>query len=113
MGRLSVEAVKNRGRPVFKVYSLSFASFHDKVDELEGEGSVELEDGFYKVKGLDKGRPYSKVVRVNGDTDLELDFSNRYRFNVRSVTHIVAAAALIALVLSAALIYAYSRGLVL
>lgn len=78
MPNLSVKAENVREEVNFNIYSLAFKDYHQKVAEIEGKGSVELEPGSYKVEALDDGRSYQKVVLVRGDLSTVIDFADRY-----------------------------------
>jgi len=75
---LSLKAENIREEVKFNVYSLAFKNYHEKVAEITGKGSVELEPGSYKVEALDDGRSYQKVVLVRGNLSTVIDFADRF-----------------------------------
>ena len=78
MPNLSLKAENVREEVKFNVYSLEFKNYHEKVAEITGKASVELEPGSYKVEALDDGRSYQKVVLVTGDLSTVIDFADRF-----------------------------------
>ena len=78
MPNLSLKAENVREQVKFNVYSLEFKNYHEKVAEVTGKGSVELEPGSYKVEALDDGRSYQKVVLVTGNLSTVIDFADRF-----------------------------------
>ena len=78
MPNLSLKAENVREEVKFNVYSLAFNNYHEKVAEIDGKGSVELEPGSYKVEASDDGRSYQKVVLVTGNLSTVIDFADRF-----------------------------------
>ncbi|GEM_PF-4553853 len=62
----------------FEVFSLSFKNFHRKVGEINEKESLDLEEGSYKIKAADGNREYRKIVLLEGDLSVEIDFAEKY-----------------------------------
>lgn len=78
MPNLSLKPDNNREEVKFNIYSLDFKNYHEKVASIEGKGSVELDEGSYKIEALDGQRSYQKVVLLQGDLSSIIDFSERF-----------------------------------
>lgn len=110
MPELKVKASNNRKTPEFKVYSLNTRDYHEKIREFEGEGTIELEKGSYKVKAIDGERPYEEVVILGEDTELELDFAERYPENIKDGMGVLKKAFATGLILVVAVLGLYFTG---
>ena len=78
MPKLSVKAENNKEEVTFNIYSLAFKDYHQKVGEVKGKGSLELEEGSYKIEALDDGRVYQKVILMSGNMSTVVDFAEKY-----------------------------------
>ncbi len=78
MPNLSLKADNNREKVKFNIYSLDFKNYHEKIAEIEGAGTIELEEGSYKVEALDGKRSYQKVILLRGNLSTVIDFSDRF-----------------------------------
>ena len=78
MPKLSVKPKNNKEEVKFNIYSLAFKDYHEKVGEINGKGSLELEEGSYKIEALDDGRRYQKVILLSGDMSTVLNFADKF-----------------------------------
>lgn len=78
MSKLVLSPKNNKHDVKFEVYDLSFKTFHEEKGVVNGSGSLNIEDGYYKVKAIDGDRVYRKVVKVDGDSEYTIDFAERY-----------------------------------
>jgi len=76
--KLSVKPENNKEEVKFNIYSLAFKDYHEKVGEINGKGSLELEEGSYKIEALDGSRRYQKVILLSGDMSTVLDFADKF-----------------------------------
>lgn len=78
MPKLSVKPENNKEEVKFNIYSLAFKDYHEKVGEINGKGSLELEEGSYKIEALDGSRRYQKVILLSGGMSTVLDFADKF-----------------------------------
>lgn len=62
----------------FNVYSLQFKNYHEKVGQIDKSGTLKLEKGSYKIEGVDEDRTYQKVVLLDNNMTVYMDFAERY-----------------------------------
>lgn len=80
MPKLTLDSAntENDAATVFKIYSLAFKDYHDKVAELEGSGTVELDQGAYKVEAINGKLSLQKVVLLKNNVSTLMNFADRY-----------------------------------
>jgi len=78
MGKLSVKTKNSRKKADINVYDLSFSNYHGKAGELKKSGTLDLDNGPYKIEAVDGDRKFQKVVLLNGSMTVMMDFSERF-----------------------------------
>ena len=78
MPRLSLKSKNSREKADINVYDLSFGNYHEKVGEFKKSGSLKLEEGPYKIEAVDGDRQFQKVVLVDGNMTVMMDFSEHF-----------------------------------
>lgn len=78
MPRLSLKSKNSRETAELNVYSLSFDKYHEKVGQVKKSGTLKLEEGPYKVEAVDGDHSFQKIVLVDGNVTVLMDFAEHY-----------------------------------
>lgn len=110
MPKLSVKPVSNKEESRTEIYSLQTENYHEKVGEIEGSGSIELEEGDYKIKCFDGDQAFDKAVLLKNNLSVKMDFAERFDREKKSGKKLVMEIAVIGLVIVGVLLGLYYTG---
>jgi hypothetical protein len=110
MPKLSVKPVSNENDSRTEIYSLQTKNYHEKVKEFEGSGTVELEEGDYKVKCFDGEQAFDKAVLLNNNLSVKMDFSERFDRKKKSGVKFLEKEIATAVILAAIILGLYFTG---
>lgn len=110
MPKLSVKPISNKNESRTEIYSLQTENYHEKVGEIEGSGSIKLEEGDYKIKCFDGDQAFDKAVLLKNNLSVKMDFSERFNREKKSGKKLVMKMALIGLIISGLLLGLYFTG---
>jgi hypothetical protein len=110
MPKLSVKPVSNKNESRTEIYSLQTENYHEKVGEIEGSGSIKLEEGDYKIKCFDGDQAFDKAVLLKNNLSVKMDFAERFNREKKSGKKLVMKMALIGLIIAGLLLGLYFTG---
>ncbi|MBY6294053.1 hypothetical protein GLU60_01550 [Nanohaloarchaea archaeon H01] len=110
MPKLSVKPVSNREESRTEIYSLQTEDYHEKVKEFEGSGTVELEEGDYKVKCFDGDQAFDKAVLLKNNLSVKMDFSERFDREKKSGKKFLEKELVVAVIILALILGLYFTG---
>ena len=110
MPKLSVKPVSNKNDSKTEIYSLQTENYHEKVGTIQGSGSIELEEGDYKVKCYDGDQAFDKAVLLKNNLSVKMDFAERFNREKKSGKKLLIKIALVGLLIMSLLLGLHFTG---